>query len=315
MTTGEQMDEQAWTDNPKVLLDRRVLVHLVDEPSKMNYPDVAAALEADDDEVARAFLSLEANGLVETGDHRASLKYPFSAVATPSGRSVAAGWRTKSTPGRLKRECIAAMLAWLDANDGVRIVATDKFLGDTRAYCYGQPFAERLIVETARELHRRELIRGGIAGWGGGILRPHITPLGTQVARTYGGDLVAWEAAQHVPTGATTFNIYDSTGVAVTSNSPGSTQTVHTMSNRSEQVLNLANALEQATPVLGLSPEDVDRAAGLVRDLRASAEVADTEPERAKGFIEAVKRIAVSGTGSALGTGIVALATQALGAF
>lgn len=307
------MNDQAWTDNPKVLLDRRVLAHLVDEPSKMNYPDVAAALEADDDEVARAFLSLEANGLVKTGDHRASLKYPHSAVATPSGRSVAAGWQAKGTAGMLKRECIAAMLAWLDANDGERLMGTDAFMGDVRSFFYAQPFPEAVIVEAAKALKEANLIKG-TGTWGGLVMRPAITPLGTSVLQKHGGNLAAWQGAAE-GTGGHTVNIHNSTGVAVSTNSPGSVQNVHVISNRSEQVLNLAAALEQATPALGLTPQDVERAAGLVRDLRASAEVADTEPERAKGFIEAAKEIAVAGTASALGTGIVALGNLALGAF
>ena len=108
-------------------------------------------------------------------------------------------------------------------------------------------------------------------------------------------------------TGGDTFHISNSSGVAVANRSPGAQQAVHVTTDAREQVLNLASALEQMAPALGLESADVARAAGLAAQLREAADVVEEEPQKARGLLNAVKAIAANGTGSAAGAALVAL--------
>jgi hypothetical protein len=297
-------DEQGWTDDPAVLLRHQVLT--VMGTGETDSVEIAHALTGSPEEVARVFQHLIAKGLAHGFQMREGDQWPYDAGLTSEGRALVASMQAARTPGALKRSCTAAMLAWLDANDGVRIQSTEQFLSDVRAHFYAEPFPETTASQVAQDLHKHGLCTGSPT-WGGPVMRPQITPLGRAVYMQHGGDLGAWHASASGGT-STTINVTGSTGVTVANNSPGSQQTVHVSTDSREQILNLAAALEQMLPALRLEPVDFARASGLVVELAEAAEAVDSDPGRARRLLGVVRDVATQGAGSAAGTALVALA-------
>lgn len=296
-------DEPGWTENPAELLKYRVMA--VMERGESDCVEIAHALTCGPDEVRDVFEWLVAADMAGHTPLRGGDTQPHDAFLNAHGKARVREWQAARTPGRTKRACEAALLAWLDARDGETIPSTNDLLKDVRGYYFGEPFSDDTIGQAAKEVLDHGLIRGHRTSVPG-VLRPAITPLGRAVLTQHGGDLGAWLATSSGQRGDT-FHISNSTGVTVANRSPGAQQSVHVTTDAREQILNVASALEQMTPALGLGPADVARAAGLVGQLREAAEVVEEEPERARGLLNTVKAIAVNGTGSAAGTALVAL--------
>lgn len=304
---GERMaaDDQGWTDDPAVLLRHQVLTAM--GTGETDSVEIAHALTGSPEEVGRVFQHLIAQGLAKGFALRVGDQWPEDAVLTPEGRALVSSMRAARTPGVIKRSCNAAMLAWLDANEGVTIFSTEELHSDVRGHFYGEAIPMTVGHDVARELHKHGLISGSPTGQGP-VLRPAITALGRAVHTQHSGDLGTWQAASSG--GGTTIHVTGSTGVTVANNSPGAQQSVRVTTDAREQVVNLAAALEQMLPSLGLAPADFASASGLVAELREAAEMVESEPGRARRLVETVKAIAVNGTGSAAGTALVALADQ-----
>ncbi len=298
--------ERGWTDDPHTLLEYRV-VRLLEAGELKDADDIAIALGVPAAEVQEVFAQLIDRELADHSPLRMSDRAPHDAYLTTKGRAQARGWTATDTPARRREGCTAAMLAWLNAIDGSSVSSTDALAKDVRGSFFGDPFCEDLMQEVARELKDRELIRG-ISAWGGAVMRPEITPLGRGVLAKYKGDLATWEIERGGSRGDT-ITITGSTGVNLASRSPGAQQSVEVTIDARDKLENLAAALEAMYPeVLGLGAAEMATAAGLVVQLREAAEVVGTEPGRARRLLETLKEIAVSGTGSAAGSGLVALA-------
>ncbi len=295
-------EDRAWTDDPSVLLRHQVLTQM--GTGEKDCVEIAHSLTGDPEQVGRVFEHLISQGLAHGFPKRLSDTYQHDAGLTAEGHARVSAMHAARTPGAMKRGCTAAMLAWLDANDGVMITSTDDLQQDVRGHFYGEPFTTDLLRLAAHDLRTHGLIRGITSAFGP-VGRPEIDPLGRAVHVKHGGDLGAWQA--DTGGGGTTITVTGSTGVTVANHSPAAEQTVHVTTDAREQVLNLAAALEQMTPALGLADVDLARAAGLVGQLREAAEVVDTDPGRSRRLLDTVKVIATEGAGSAAGTALVAL--------
>jgi hypothetical protein len=253
---------------------------------------------------------MESAGLITTSPLTLADRYPSNAILTGIGRGEVSDWNAARSAGKTQRACEAAMLSWLDAHEGEQILSTDEFKGDVRAHMYGEPFTDEVLMKAARTLHQHGLISGSPT-FGGATLRPAITPMGRGVVAQHNGNIAAWLGSSRSG-GGDTFHITGSTGVTVANRSPGAQQSVHVTTDAREQVLNIAAALEQMMPSLGLEPADQAKAFGLVGQLKEAAEQVEEKPGRVRSLIESVKQIAVAGTGAAAGTGLVALAEVVL---
>jgi hypothetical protein len=291
-----------WTSNPVQLLSQRVLLALsINETA--NAEQLAVELQTQPDAIGERFLALEASGEAECFELGSGDRFPEGARITGHGRQVVAGWESHRTPRALERACSAAILCWLDALDGERLMSTDDFVADVRSYFYGQPFPERVRIDALRELLKLELITGSHT-WTGAVLRPGITTRGQGVVAGFEGDLVKWQVSASL--GGDNITINNSTGVDVASRPPGGAgQAVAISSGVREEVYNLAAALREWIPELGLEPVEQARALGLVGQLKEAADAGD--PGRIRELLIAVRAIGVDATGSALGVGLLTL--------
>lgn len=304
------MIEQPWTDDPAEVLNRRVLAHIVHNVAEQGLGAVAEAVGHEQPEVGQAFGSLARRGLVAVPSQtRMAVTYPSRATPTSEGRASVSRWRS-STPRDRRRACAAAVLSWLDSRDGERIRSTEEFRSDPRAYYYAEPFDDEVLLYTVRDLIDRRLM-SGTGTFQGPVLRPQITPLGEIVVARYGGDLSQWEAERHSPRGGgAPINIVThSQGVNIANNSPGTVQTAVVVEAR-DTARQLADTLAALLPHLGLGEEQATEAAKLADELRTLAPEIDKDRNRGARLAEKVSEIAVQGTGSAVGVGIVALAHQ-----
>lgn len=302
------MADKGWTADPAQLLRYQVVIAL--DGNQSDVYNVAQVLGVEPAAVGDVYRALVDRRLATTFTRRAGAEFPEDATLTGSGRALLSEWNAARTPSGTKRACIAAMLDWLDANDGVAIQSSDDFARDVRAHFYGQRFDIDVQIGVARDLHSQKLLTGTPIGGGSGpVIQPQITTLGRVVSTKHAGDLVSWQSATDGGS-RTTINVSGSTGVTVASNSPGAQQSVHVTTDVSEQLLNLAAALEQMMTSLGLGPADFAAANGLVPQLREAAGEAEADPGKARRLLETFKAVVVNGTGSAAGTALVALAQQ-----
>lgn len=255
-------------------------------------------------EVGQVFELLVQRGLAGAFPRRLGDSYTHEAGLKAPGKALKSEWIAAQTPGRTKMACMAAMLSWLDARDGETIAETDTFACDARSYFFGLPFAPETVVAAARELKDQGLITGT---WGGPVLRPAITNLGKVVLTRHGGDLVEWEASKQA--GGTNVSVNGSTGINIATNSPGLTQTI-TVTSTSEQVLNLAAALEQMLPILQLDEAQYASATDLVAQLRNAVPEAETNPSKLRALLGMVRDIGINAAGGAAGSGLVLLVEQ-----
>jgi hypothetical protein len=294
--------DEGWTDGPTLLLEYRVLRQVA--AGESSAARIAVALETDEDEVSYAFNGLADEGWVGFPPNRGDVLHR-TAYVTGRGHAVVREWDGASA-SRIRRACAAAILSWLDAREGPQDASTEEFRCNVRGYYFGVPFTNETIWDAVNDLIEHGLMKAESV-FGDPAAFAEITPLGQAVLTQHHGDIPAWLAATSARTGGDTFHISNSTGVTVANRSPGAQQSVHVTTDAREQVLNVASALDQMTPSLGLAPADVARAAGLVGQLREAAEVVEEEPEKARRLLGTVKDIAVNGTGSAAGTALVAL--------
>lgn len=297
--------DQGWTEDPSTLLQQRALVAMADD-DLVQSSVLAEQFSVSPEAVGHAFDILSGKGLVRTFERTLAETFTGEAMRTANGKSLVSQWDALRSAGRTKRACMAAMLSWLDAHEGESIAGTDSFAGDVRSYFFGLPFSSEYLVAAARELKEHGLI-SGTGTWGGPVLRPAITTLGKVVLARHNGDLVEWEASRQAS--GTTVSVSGSTGVAIATNSPGATQTV-TVVSASEQVLNLASALEAMMPILQLEPAQFASATGLVAQLREAAPEAETNPSKVKALVGMVRDVATNAVGGAAGSALFALAEQ-----
>ncbi|WP_100499640.1 hypothetical protein [Geodermatophilus chilensis] len=179
---------------------------------------------------------------------------------------------------------------------------------------YGHTFTET-EVDSASEWLLAEGYITGIEVFGPGVARPSITPKGQKVVERGTSVNADSPEASNVPPNITNMTITGSHNT-VAANSPGAVQTVTvtmTEDNR-RQVAAVADQLEGLVRLgaLGLNEQQTAQAEAAVAELRQVADQPAVEPSAVRRALENAKEVAVSGTGSALGQGVVALVTQAL---
>jgi len=304
------MTDRGWSADPSVVLRHRVVKWLAEQqredPRKIKLnADVAEALAANVDDVVATVDLLGDEGLCQPEDSLNPAS--SSAILTPTGASLASSWATARASRRQRvPACRDALLDWLyEQTDEVADVTP--FLTDVRAHFFGDQFTEAEANEAVTYLGEVGLATGVTVAEIDSLLRPKVTADGKTCVERCDSSVGAWFAR----TGSgTTFSISNSQGVTIASNSPGATQTVTITTDARQQMLQTADALLATLPVLGLDPEDVDRAHDVAERLRAEAEQEESEPGRLRAVLKDARTIAVSGTGSAAGVGIVALAQQ-----
>lgn len=304
------MTDRGWSADPSVVLRHRVVMWLAEQkyeqPSRINSnTDVAESLAVDVRDVAAAVDLLGADGLCLPGDGMDPVS--SSARLTPAGASLAGTWATSRRSLRQRRAaCKDALLDWLYEQPG-DLRDAGQFQADVRAYFYDDQFNEAEVSLALAHLQELGLVQGKRTAQSDRLLRPRVTSDGSTCVERYDSNVGAWLARAG---SGTTFSISHSQGVTIASNSPGATQTVTITTDARQQMLQTADALVATLPVLGLDPEDVDRAHEVADRLRSEAEQEESEPGRLRAVLKDAGTIAVSGTGSAAGVGIVALAQQ-----
>ncbi len=306
-----------WSDNPTTVLTERVLRWLGDRPNSEDVfhttDDIATDLDVPPDQVADVLDRLERAGQVHPFEATLEDTYTSSARVTSAGREAMRQQATSAAKrGPRVTSAANAMLSWLADHDG-EDVSTPDFPGADQSFYFGAPFPASDVSDAADLVYAEGLMTGISTSDAGAYVRVTITPDGRDCAERFGCDVNAWRRRhESASSGEVSVNVDGSTGVTVAVHSPGARQSlkVKVTTDPGEQVRNLADAFEQAMPVLGLSQERTAQAEQVITELRVLA--AEPEPDRGRihRALVTVKEVAVQGTGAAVGTGIVALAEQ-----
>ena len=212
-----------------------------------------------------------------------------------------------------RRSAREAVLEWLyeETYDGRPQPVISDFAKSGYGLFYGDPFTEHETSAATNWLKERGYIRG-TGSMGHGLPRPVITAQGESVAdagRSVNADAFSSLSADASPTNVT---ITGSHNVNVATHSPGSSQVLNVSAESKRQVLQVADALRDGLPLLGLDADTERQAPLLVEELRSAAEARSPDPGRLRQLLGRAQEVAVSGTGTAIGSALAALATQAL---
>ncbi|TNM69149.1 hypothetical protein FHN55_05030 [Streptomyces sp. NP160] len=217
-----------------------------------------------------------------------------------------------------RRAARDAVLRWLyDSNargDSHPIISWIHQTG--YGYYYGLGFSQQEIEDATRWLAEKGFLRGQ-GSWGGGIPRPSITAAGEDVVESKRSvnDVSPSLPGDDVPSPSTVTN-YNITGgnINIADHSPGAQQSISISTETRQQVLGVAQALDDARGILGLDSAQTQVAAQVSADLRAEASAPQPDRGRLRELLAKVSEVAVSGTGTAIGSAVVALAEQAIAA-
>jgi hypothetical protein len=302
--------ERGWSSDPSVTLRHRVVIwlaqHQRDKPGSIaSNGDVAEALGQQGQNVAVVTDALASEGLCIVGPSMRTDSAPVQPA--PGLDGLASRWLTSRSSKRERSvACRDAMLEWL-YEDGHQASDVSPFLADQRAAFFGERFTRDEAVAAMDHLVEVGLVQGSAVAWGGSVLRPFLTAAGRTCAEQYDCRVSDWLTRQAA---TPTITISNSQGVNIATSSPGAQQTVTITTDARRLMVQTADALEATLPVLGLDDEEVARAHEIAERLRAEAEQDEDDPKRLHGLLKDVRTVAVSGTGSAGGVGIVALAQQ-----
>ncbi len=304
------MIDRGWSADPAVVLRYRVVGWLADyqreQPGRIpSNGDVAEALGVDSGTVGLVTDLLASDGLCWVGSGFRTVSLPVKPESGLTG--LASKWAAARASRKERRTaCRDALLDWLyEQTDEVADVTP--FLTDVRAHFFGDQFTEAEANEAVTYLDEVGLATGVPVAESDSLLHPTVTADGKTCVERCDSSVGAWFA--HTGSG-TTFSISNSQGVTIASNSPGATQTVTITTDARQQLLQTADALVATLPVLGLEPEDIERARDIEERLREEAEREESEPGRVRAVLKDLRTIAVSGSGSAAGAGLISLAQQ-----
>lgn len=218
--------------------------------------------------------------------------------------------RHRGDRGVRRKAARDALLRWL--HDRAVHGETDPVLSGVHrsgfGYLYGDPFTQQEIEAASRWLAENGFLRGR-GSWGGGIPRPSITAKGESLVENDGS--VNEQAPQHPPTNYVSVTGDNNT---VTTDSPHARVQVSISQDAREHAVKVADAVDSAAGVLGLTPSDEQAARDLAAGLREEAGRPRPDAGRIRQILGGLQRVVVSGSGAALGEGIVALCQAALGA-
>lgn len=302
-----------WTRDRAELIAWQVLVWLAQQPS--GHDGDTAPFREDRGLAAEDLLSamrrLRSEGFTERPDFMVADE--TWADVTNAGH-VEAQRIEAARSDRSKRAiaCREALLDWLYENEvGPRpshYPVTSHFLGDTRAYFFGDPFAESEVDRAAAFLKNQGLIAGIDTAQSAGPVRSKITGRGLRLVEEQGGRL-------YVPATSTpsfTNVIHGSVGqIAQGSHF----QQVQNLGTDPEALRSALEAVAAAVEELG----DDDRATASRAIATIEDEAADGFPEpgtvrrRAERLQEIAERVGTAALTSAVGQLITALGPQVLG--
>jgi hypothetical protein len=217
------------------------------------------------------------------------------------------------TVGR-RRAARDAVLRWLfDCNvEGQSSPVISAFSESAYGFYYGHAFTETERKDATGWLKENGYLKG-TGAWGGVIPRPSITANGESLVesgRSVNDASPASTAADAPPSVMVT--VKDSTNVNIAALSPGATQSATITEDQRSLILNVADALEQALTVLGLDSVRVTDARSIVHDLRQIGGESAPEAGRLRQLLDKAATVAVAGTGTAVGSGVVSLVKRAL---
>lgn len=229
----------------------------------------------------------------------------WSGLMLPAGVEVVESLRQRrSDSGQRRMLARDAVLQWLYARnaDGIAspVLSVDA-MGSFRRY-YGVAFPARDIVEASRWLKDLGYLRGS-ASWGAGVLRPSITTTGERVVES--GRSVN---EQDPDRSGFSMNVSgDGNTIAIASHSPGAQQSISLSSEDRSRVRDIADALEQMTPLLGLDEDGKVEAQQVAGQLRELAERPDTDNATVKTAIESLKATLYTSAGTGARKALLAL--------
>ncbi len=317
--------DRGWSDSTGVVLRHRVVLWLEqyerENPGRIPTNSmVAEALEAPVEEVARTTDYLQGQGLAQPPGGGWSLE-EGDARLSPQGKALAYEWRDRRASLAQRRTASRdAVLHWL-YDQPKDIADATGFLSNARSYFYGERFTDNELIEAVDYLHNAGLVtaamlrRPGLTqdgmvlverfarGRAAMLLRPRLTQDGMACVERFDSSVAAWQDRHTGRVEGTSYNFTGNTGLNFAHNSPGAQQSVTMTTDARQQVLKIADALEQALPVLGLSLEDDSRTRQTVQELR---EVVETPEDvgRLWKTLDQGKRLAVAGSGQAVGAAI-----------
>lgn len=305
--------DRGWSASPVVVLRHRVVAWLDayhrDNPGRIpTNAHVAEGLDVPVREVMRTTAYLHGQGLAAPSDHL--VPEAGNAWLSAQGKDLAAEWQAKreSLVGR-RRAIRDALLSWL-YEQPAGIDTSEGLLTDVRGSFYGDPFTEHELVEAEEFLSRSGLIEGRPSSMPL-LLRPRLTPDGTSCVERFDSDVAAWLDKDRGQVGATSYVFTNTQGVNVANNSPGAQQTATVTIDARRQALQVADALEQTLPILGLGDDDHEAAQATIREIREATEDSNDAGRITRG-LNTARRLALAGSAQAAGAGIVVLVEQAL---
>lgn len=303
-------EDRGWSPDPSVVLRHRVVCwlgafHRSDPTTLPSNSDVAEALGVLVPDVVDSTEALAAEGLANPPE--GMVASANSAWLTAAGRRLASGWDANRRSVRRRRSaCRDAMLDWL-YEVPQRPTDARGLLVDTRGWFFGQQFTDANVGEAVTHLHGIGLVEASTIAEGPPV-QPFLSEEGKECVERYDSSVAAYLDRKRG--GGTNISVTGSQGVNVAADSAGAQQSVTITSNTRQQLVQIADALDATRPVLGLSTEDDERAQAIVLRLRDEAERDEGDPSKMQRLLQDVRTIAVSGSGSAAGMGIIALAQQ-----
>lgn len=276
------------------------------------YVDIQPLVEQDGDApVGAAFTQLRREDLVDEPVTVDELAAPVQSALTSAGVEVVEqARRRRGDPAARRPAARDALLRWLyDCNDqGNPSPVLNGFTESRYASFYGDPFTLQEI-EAASEWLTEQGYLSGTGSWGHGIPCPTITAAGEQ--------LVEQGRSVNDPTSAgsihhVTYTITDSQAINIAHGSPHTQQTatITITDEQQQQILAVADYLEQAAPQLGLPTQEAARIPRLVDELRTAAQEPAADRGRLRQLIDTARQLGIAAGGVPLGAGLLALIDQ-----
>jgi hypothetical protein len=198
------------------------------------------------------------------------------------------------------------MLQWLYGEEQITDMAPPDwsgFLGSDEAHMLGEPFAMREVEQVASYLNNKNLITGPSTGEAEtGVVRPMLTDDGHDCVLEFGGNVSDYLGRRN--TGPVSTYIANNSGnVAVAS--AHFAQNVTTGLDASK-LIELAAAVRQALPVLGLPPDQHSALEGHAEELHDAA----SSPQPDKGNLRRLVDAIMAGLNKAATPVATAIATS-----
>jgi hypothetical protein len=313
---------QGWGLSPSVQERLRLLDWIADNGGAM--PGVFVSLgelfEGLEQEAARAAAgtldALEQYGLIHLQKTLAWSGY--SCTVTPAGIDLIEGMRNLRGDLLGRRKAARdAVLKWLHDSTlrGIPSPYLKDFAESQYGTYFGHSFTDDEISAASEWLKAEGYITGPEVNELVGVLIPSITTRGEKVVES--GRSVNDESpfAANVPSHVTNVTV-TGTGHNVATHSPGAVQTTTVMMSQDNRklVLPVADNLDGLlrSGLLGLDDQTSTEAAEVVSQLRRVADEPEVQGGVLRQLLEKAKTVAIAGTGSVMGEGVVALANQAL---